>query len=264
MKNIYLPKPCPILEITLETSVEKTFKFKVDRPPSFGQFYEVSLPLVGEAPISVSDFGLDWIELTIRRVGSLTEEIHKLNIGDNVFLRGPYGNTFPVDSFKGKHLVAVAGGCGLSPIRSVINYFYQHLDSLAHFEVLMGFKTPTDIMFKRDIEKWEKKFRSIITVDQGCDIWQGKNVGLVTDYVKHIDFSHKENMVVVIVGPPIMIKFTAERFVSMGIPKKDIIVSLERRMSCGLGKCGHCKIDSTYICCDGPVFTYDQAEKMID
>ncbi|MBF0297387.1 MAG: anaerobic sulfite reductase subunit AsrB [Oligoflexia bacterium] len=268
IKNIYIPSPHIIIDIIKETEIESTYKFKIDKStfkhPSYGQFYEVSLPMIGEAPISVSNFEDDYVDLTIRKVGTLTNAIHCLKKGDVVYLRGPYGNSFPVDLLTDRHLVIAAGGCGLSPVRSVINYFYKNIEKLSKFEVLMGFKTINDLLFKYDIEKWEQKFKSLITLDQSCELWQGKPVGLITDYVGQVDFSDKDNMSVIIVGPPIMIKFTAEKFIASGIKKENIIVSLERNMSCGVGKCGHCKIDSTYICCDGPIFTYDQAERLID
>ncbi|MBF0206906.1 MAG: anaerobic sulfite reductase subunit AsrB [Oligoflexia bacterium] len=264
--NIFIPVPHKIMDIITETEIDKTYRLNLNVAglPSYGQFYEVSLPKIGEAPISVSDFEKDWIDLTIRKIGTLTNCIHSLKIGDVLYLRGPYGNFFPVDSFAGKHLVIAAGGCGLAPVRSVINYFYRNLEKLAKFELLMGFKTINDLLFKYDIDRWEKKFKSIITLDHGCDLWADRPVGLITDYVGQVDFSDKENICVIIVGPPVMIKFTADKFVAAGIKKENIIVSMERRMSCGVGKCGHCKIDSTYICCDGPVFTYERAERFID
>ena len=131
-------------------------------------------------------------------------------------------------------------------------------------DLLFGFKTPDDILFRQDIDRWKSRFDTILTVDDACGIWEGECVGLITEYVKNIQFSDNDKMVIVIVGPPVMIKFTAAEFIMLGVSAERIIVSMERRMSCGLGKCGHCKIGEHYICLDGPVFRYNDAIKLID
>jgi len=230
----------------------------------FGQFYSVSLPCVGEMPISSSGIGDGWVELTIRNVGKVSRAVHALEAGATVFLRGPYGNNFPLEELKGKHIVIAAGGCGVSPVRPIIEYFYDNPDEMNKMDLLFGFKEAGMILFREDIERWKKKFNTIVTVDRSCDAWTGECVGLITEYVKQIKLSEYNDMEIVIVGPPVMMKFTAEEFVKHGVPKERIIVSLERRMSCGIGKCGHCKIDSCYVCLDGPVFRYEEAENLID
>jgi anaerobic sulfite reductase subunit B len=263
-KNPLKPLPHKLISIRKLTEDEWTFRIEVASPPIFGQFYEVSLPRIGEMPISASGVGDGWIEMTIRNVGKVSSEIHKLRPGSNIFLRGPYGNGFSLDDFKGKHVVVAAGGCGVSPVRPLIEYFYDHADEVADVDLLFGFKEPGVVLFKEDIDRWKTRFNTIVTVDQACGVWEGECVGLITEYVKDIKMSEYKKMEIVIVGPPIMMKFTAMEFMKHGVPKDQIIVSMERRMSCGIGKCGHCKVDSCYACLDGPVFRYSEAEKLID
>lgn len=262
--NHLKPSPYRIIEIRKESFTERTFRLECDHTPVIGQFYEVSLPRVGEMPISISGIGSGWIEMTIRAVGHVTTAVHSLNPGDNIFLRGPYGNGFPIDEFEGRHIIIAAGGCGVSPIRPIIEHFYYNTDKIEKMDLIFGFKDPSLILFNQDIERWQQKFDTIITVDQSCSTWEGKNVGLITEYVKQVNIPDFSNVEVVIVGPPIMMKFTALEFLKHGVPKRQIVVSMERRMSCGVGKCGHCKVGDTYVCLEGPVFRYDQAEKLID
>lgn len=263
-KNPLKPAPHKIISIKKLTKDEWTFRIEVEKLPLCGQFYEVSLPGIGEMPISTSGLGDKWIEMTIRNVGKVSSKVHKLKPGSNIFLRGPYGNGFPLDEFKGKHVVVAAGGCGVSPVRPLIEYFYNNSDNIAEVDLLFGFKEPGVVLFKDDIERWKEKFNTIVTVDQACGLWEGECVGLITEYVKDIKMSEYQKMEIVIVGPPIMMKYTAEEFMKNGVPEEQIIVSMERRMSCGIGKCGHCKVDSCYVCLDGPVFRYSEAKKLID
>lgn len=263
LDNPYLPKAYKLLDIRQETEIDYTFRVETDIKPTFGQFVQVSLPRIGEAPISVSDYGDGWIDLTIRKIGKVTDEIHALKAGDNIFLRGPYGNGFNLDKFKGKHIVIAAGGTGLAPVKSLINYFYNNSDDVEELELLLGFRDPYNIMFQEDIKKWQKKFHTTITVDNACGI-DGTCEGLITEYVKHIKLSDFHTMEVIIVGPPIMMEFTAKEFLQLGVPEDKIWVSFERKMSCAIGKCGHCKVDEVYVCLEGPVFKYSQAKELID
>lgn len=261
--NPYRAEAAEIIDIIQETEVEYTFRLAVDLELNFGQFLEVSIPAFGEAPISVSDFGTDWVDLTIRRVGKLTDKIHELNIGDQLYVRGPYGNGFPIDQFKAKNLIIAAGGTGLAPVRSMINYFYDNLDELANFEVLMGFKEPDSLLFERDVEKWKEEFEVLVTVDKTCGIW-GECVGLITEHIPDIHIPDIDNTEVVVVGPPPMMKHTIKEFKKLEIPDEKIWVSYERKMHCGLGKCGHCKIEDNYVCVDGPVYNYAEIKDLQD
>ena len=262
--NPMKPTAHTLLDIREETRAEWTFRVTCDSPPAFGQFYEVSLPRVGEMPISVSGVGDGWVDLTIRNVGKVTSAVHALKIGGRLFLRGPYGTGFPMDEFKGQHVVIVAGGSGVSPVRPVIEHFFKHDDEIEKLDLLFGFKEPSAVLFREDIERWQTKFNTVLTVDQASDEWEGKYVGLVTEYAKTVKLSDYPKMEIVIVGPPIMMRFTAEEFLKRSVPPERIIVSMERQMSCGIGKCGHCKVGECYVCQDGPVFRYDKAATLID
>ena len=263
-ENPMMPTPHRVIKIGLETDLESTFRIEVDAPPVLGQFYMVSIPRIGEMPISISGIGQGWIDMTIRNVGKVSQAVHSLNEKSILFLRGPYGNGFPVDEFKGRHLVIAAGGSGIAPVRPLVEHYYRNPDEVDKLDLLFGFKTPDDILFRQDIERWKGSFDTILTVDDACGIWEGECVGLITEYVKNIKLSEYDKMEIVIVGPPVMIKFTAAEFIRRGVSEERIIVSMERRMSCGLGKCGHCKIGGYYICLDGPVFRYNEAVKLVD
>lgn len=262
-KNEYIPFISKILEVIKHTEIEYTFRmeFKGDVKP--GQFFEVSLPKYGEAPISVSGIGENYVDLTIRRVGKVTDEIFNNYVGDKLFLRGPYGNGFDIDNYKDKEVIVVAGGTGLSPVKGIVDYFSSNMNDCKNFTLISGFKSPKDILFKDDIKEWEKNINLILTVDGAEEGYQGK-VGLVTKYVPELEIKDMENVQVVVVGPPMMMKFTVLEFLKLGIKEENIWISQERKMCCGIGKCGHCKIDDTYICLDGPVFNYTKGKELID
>ncbi|MEG6616783.1 anaerobic sulfite reductase subunit AsrB [Peptococcaceae bacterium 1198_IL3148] len=264
-KNPYLPFKAPIINITKQTETDWTYRLACNIDPKWGQFVEVSIPGVGECPISVSDFGPGYIEMTIRRVGKVTKVIHQLDQTDHLFIRGPYGNHFPVPSFEGKHLIIAAGGTGLAPVKSMISHFYRNPELLKNFNVLAGFKSPDDVLFTDAIANWKQQFNVQVTVDNADENsgWSGR-VGLITNLIPEIDLAYIENTRVVIVGPPVMMKFAALEFLKRGIAEKNIWVSFERKMCCGLGKCGHCKIDDTYVCLEGPVFNYTKSKKLLD
>lgn len=263
MNNPYLPKPYKILDIRKETAIDYTFKLAYKGDLIGGQFMEISIPGVGEAPISICNFDDSSLEMTIRKVGRLTEKVFELKVGDTLFMRGPYGNGFDLNIFKGKDLAFIAGGTGLAPIRKTVDYFVNNLDQAKNLDILLGFKTPADILFTADIERWAKVGNVTVTVDNQEDNWDGE-VGLITTHIDKLDLSNVAEKVAVVVGPPIMMKFTTLALIKNGFKEENIWVSFERKMSCGIGKCGHCKIDDTYICLEGPVFNYTKAQKLID
>ncbi|SPF51717.1 anaerobic sulfite reductase, subunit B [Candidatus Desulfosporosinus infrequens] len=275
-ENNYLPFKARILEKLKQTEIDWTYRLECQIKPVSGQFMEVSIPGVGECPLSISDFGDGYIEMTIRKVGKVTEGIDQLDVGDYLYLRGPYGQGFPVGDFHNKHLIIAAGGTGLAPVKSVINYFYAKQGLLKEFDILSGFKTPSDILFKSDLDKWAQVFRVEVTVDKveayetnitvhqrQTNSWPNK-IGLITNLVPDLQIPSLADTRVIIVGPPIMMKFTAQEFLHRGLAKENIWVSFERKMSCGLGKCGHCKIDETYVCLEGPVFNFIKAQNLLD
>lgn len=263
MNNCYLPVKSEIISIVKETTIDYTFRVKYDIPVSGGQFLQVSLPGAGEAPMSVSDFDNGYVDLTIRNVGKLTSEIFRLTEGNSLYLRGPYGNGFNLSKFNSKKLIIVAGGTGLVPVKNVINTYYKNIDELKSFDMILGFKTPDDILFKSEIENWKSKINLILTVDKTRNAWNGK-VGLVTKYIRDLNIIPDNEYSVIVVGPPVMIKFATLELIKNGIKENQIFVSYERNMSCGVGKCGHCKIGSRYVCLDGPVFNYTEAKTLVD
>lgn len=264
MTNPYLPFQSKILEVKPQTDIDYTFRLATDLEVTSGQFVEVSIPRVGEAPISVSDFGEGWIEMTIRKVGKLTDEIHNLVPGYSLLIRGPYGKGFPVQHYAGKDLIIAAGGTGLAPVKSIITRYHQQLSAIKSLTLLSGFKTPSDVIFKEEMENWRQNLRVEVTVDKDdSQTWPGR-VGLITELISEIAIRDVQNTEVIIVGPPVMMKFAVPEFLKKGLAKDKIWVSFERKMCCGLGKCGHCKIDDTYVCLEGPVFNYLKAEQLMD
>lgn len=263
MKNEYIPKSSRVLEVIKHTSLEYTFRMEFEGDVKPGQFFEISIPKYGEAPISVSGIGEGYVDFTIRRVGKVTNEIFENYVGDRLWIRGPYGNGFDVNLYKGKELVVIAGGTGLSPVKGVVDYFAHHKEEVKKITLIAGFKSPSDVLFRKDFQFWEEKIHVIRTVDKAPEGYEGP-VGMVTKYIPDLPITDPDNTVFICVGPPIMIKFTVMEILKRGIEEKNIWISHERKMCCGLGKCGHCKIGDTYICLDGPVFNYVDGKELID
>jgi anaerobic sulfite reductase subunit B len=263
MDNLYKPFNSKIIKIIKHTDLEYTFKMEYAGDVKPGQFFEVSIPKLGEAPISVSGIGDGFVDLTIRRVGKVTNEIFENYEGSSFFMRGPYGNGFDIGIYKGKQLVIVAGGTGVSPVRHVIEYFSKNSAEVKGFNVIVGFKSPADILFKDDIKEWAKNKDFILTVDKGGEGYSG-NEGMVTKYIPGLPINDVNDVQVIVVGPPIMMKFAVEAFLKRNVPEENIWISHERRMCCGLGKCGHCRINEKYVCIDGPVFNYSEGKLLVD
>jgi anaerobic sulfite reductase subunit B len=263
MKNEYIPQLSTIREVIRHTDLEYTFRMEFDGETKPGQFFEVSIPKYGEAPISVSGIGDGTVDFTIRRVGKVTNEIFENYAGDRLFIRGPYGNGFDIDTYKGKELVVIAGGTGLSPVRGVVDYFAHHTEEAKSTTLIAGFKSPKDVLFRDDFAYWNDRIHVIQTVDQAPEGYEGP-VGMVTKYVPELKFENIDDAAFICVGPPVMIKFTVMEILKLGVKEEQIWISNERKMCCGLGKCGHCKMGSTYICLDGPVFNYADGKELID
>lgn len=261
--NILTPKAYEIISITHETNLEYTFRISTDIVPQHGQFLQLSLPKIGEAPISVSGFGTGYIDFTIRAVGKVTDELFNLKPGDKIFLRGSYGKGWPLEKFQNKNLVVIAGGTGVAPVRSLINKCYLDDSFVKSLHLVLGFKNENGILFKNELSKWKNKFDTIYTLDNGHkEDWEE---GLVTKHLSKLPLkSFDDNYEVIIVGPPIMMHFTALELLKLGVPEEKIWVSFERKMSCAVGKCGHCRVDETYVCLEGPVFNYTKAKKLLD
>lgn len=264
MTNQYIPIPAKVKEIIKHTEKEWTFRVKAKTEGILpGQFYEISMPKYGESPISVSGIGENTLDFTIREVGKVTEELFNIKVGERIQLRGPYGNGFNVDNYKNKDIVIISGGSGLAPVRGILEYFYANINECKSMTLICGFRSPEDVLFKEDIEKWNQKINVILTVDKADDNYKGK-VGLVTKYVPELNITNLDDACAVVVGPPMMMKFTIIELQKVGFKDKDLWVSYERKMSCGLGKCGHCRMDSTYICTDGPVFNFEFGKTICD
>ncbi|RGX05228.1 anaerobic sulfite reductase subunit AsrB [Paraclostridium sordellii] len=262
--NPYIPVGAEILEIIKHTEIEWTFRTKCNSKGVLpGQFYEISIPKYGESPISVSGTGKGYIDFTIRKVGKVTDEIFSYKVGDKFFLRGPYGNGFDISLYEEREIVVVAGGSGLAPVRGIMDYYYDNFEKCKSFKLIVGFKSPKDILFKDDLKRWSEKLDVIVTLDGAEEGYEG-HIGLVTKYIPSLEIKNIDNVSAIVVGPPMMMKFTVGEFLKRNLDEKNIWVSYERKMCCGLGKCGHCKMDDTYICIDGPVFNYFEAKKLID
>ena len=260
--NPYVPFPSKIKEIIKHTEKEWTFRMEYVGDVKPGQFYEVSVPKYGEAPISVSGIGEDFVDLTIRRVGRVTDEVFKLNAGDTILLRGPYGNGFDTSLYENGEVIVVAGGTGVSPVRGVIDALANTADAKDK-HVIVGFRSPGDMLFRDDLKRWADQLDLILTVDGAPEGYEG-NIGLVTKYIPEIPIRDVKTAQAVVVGPPAMMRFSVMGLLQKGFEEKNIWVSQERKMCCGLGKCGHCRIGSTYVCLDGPVFNYVDSKDMID
>lgn len=262
MNNPYRMEKIKVLDVTPETDIDYTFTVAWEKPLKPGQFLELSIPGVGEAPISVSDFDDGSLSMTIRKVGRLTDAIFSLQPGDSLYARGPYGNGFAYEDYFNSDLKVIAGGTGLAPVKKVIKNFIGSAQ-VRSLEVLLGFKTPDDILFKDEIRAWEEAGVATLTVDNADERWRG-NTGLITHYIAKLNMENREGCRFIVVGPPVMIKFVTAELLNLDVPEENIWVSFERKMSCGIGKCGHCKIDETYVCVDGPVFQYSKARKLLD
>lgn len=261
--NVLVPKPHRILSMLKHTATECTFRVACDNEPDFGQFFMLSLPKVGEAPISASGKGPGYVEFTIRNVGLLTQAIFDLVPGNTIFLRGPYGNSFPVKRFENKDLLIIAGGTGMAPVMTMINHFYDHPEVCKSVNLISGFKNEDAVLFRDEIEKFRERFNVITTLDN--EVVEGFETGMVTAHINKIPFADFDDYNVVIVGPPVMMHFAAKECVACGADESKIWVSFERKMCCGVGKCGHCKINDTYVCLEGPVFNYSDAkDKLMD
>ncbi len=272
--NVYIPDMAKLIKKTKMTPNETLFEFEfIDtqvrdlftyKP---GQFVQVSVLGIGEAPFSISSSPTrpGTLELGIRNTGDVTAAIHKLEVGAKVGIRGPYGNGFPMHELKGKDLLIVAGGIGLVPLRSVINYVADTRDDFGKLTLMFGTSKPSERVFVEELEKvWTKvsDYEILQTVDRAEEGWAG-NVGVVTTLFGKtvVDSS---NAVALICGPPIMYKFVVRDLLKLKFLRDDILLSLERRMKCGIGKCAHCQVGHKLTCVDGPVFTYFEAERLME
>ncbi|WXG44175.1 MAG: FAD/NAD(P)-binding protein [Promethearchaeati archaeon SRVP18_Atabeyarchaeia-1] len=263
----YISEPCKILRRTDLAEGVRLFQIRpinenstlaVNYSP--GQFVMVSVPGIGEAPISISSTPTrpGTLDLGIRNVGRLTEAVLQLKEKDTMFVRGPYGNNFNISAMEGKDLLIVAGGIGMIPLRSVLLFSLDNRELFKRVIFLYGARTPDERLFKADLD--ELKERGDVECHYSVDRdptgkWPGK-VGVVTTLFADLQDINPDSTSVVICGPPVMYTYVIRELLKIKIPKNQIQMTLERRMKCGIGKCGHCAVDELYVCRDGPVFTY--------
>ena len=270
VQETLIPKLGVVTDVRIDTPDVKTFRVNAldggkvfDHMP--GQCAMLSIPGVGEAMFSITSSPThpEFMEFSIKKCGCLTNWLHQMEVGQQITIRGPYGNGFPVDTeFKGKDLVFVAGGIGLAPLRSVINYVRDNRADYGTVDIVYGSRSMDDLVdYKEIIDEWckEEGINVYLTIDREQEGWDG-HVGFVPNYVKELGFD--TNKTVIICGPPIMIKFTLAGLIELGFDKTQVYTTMELKMKCGVGKCGRCNIGAKYVCKDGPVFRCDQLDEM--
>jgi NAD(P)H-flavin reductase len=263
------PKPFVVHRFRKET--DDTFTLELDPEEGRsrfafkpGQFNMVYVYGVGEVPISISGSpSSPRLVHTTRAVGTVTKMMAKLKKGDVVGIRGPYGTTWPVEQARSHDVVVVAGGIGLPPLRGALHEILDHRKDYGKVVLLYGVRTPSDILFKEELEQWRARFdmEVFITVDRAAPDWRG-NVGVVTTLISKAGFD-PQNTVAMVVGPEVMMRFTALEFVKRGVKGDSIYLSMERNMKCGIGLCGHCQFGPYFVCKDGPVFRYSQIKDLL-
>jgi NAD(P)H-flavin reductase len=267
--SIYTPEMARLGSVKQVGPQEKLFT--VDLPDGHnlghvpGQFVEVSVLGVGEAPISITSSpsrSNGSFELCVRRVGDVTNALHGMEAGDWIGVRGPFGHGFPVERMRGKDLLFAPGGLGLPPLRSLINQVLDERGLFGRVIILYGARRPEELLFHDELDEWVARddVECRVTVDRGDETWDG-HVGVITTLFPEISINPR-NTIAVTVGPPIMYRFVLMELLGKGIPETQIYLSLERRMKCGVGKCGHCQINNLYCCQDGPVFTYAHIKRI--
>ncbi len=270
MNESLIPSIGVVTDIRIDTPDVKTFRVVgLDGKKVFehmpGQCAMLSIPGVGEAMFSItsSPTNTEFMEFSIKKCGCLSGWLHEIEPGQQLTIRGPYGNGFPVESdFKAKDLLFIAGGIGLAPLRSVINYVRDNRSNYGKIDIVYGARSMDDLVdYSEIINEWctENGTNVHLTIDNPQEGWNG-HVGFVPNYVKELGFD--TNKTVIICGPPIMIKFTLAGLIELGFNKTQVFTTMELKMKCGIGKCGRCNIGDKYVCKDGPVFRCDQLDEM--
>ncbi|TAN40950.1 MAG: oxidoreductase [Nitrospirae bacterium] len=264
----YRIRKAKILRTKQLTKMEKLFEIALDGGESLdqepGQFVMVSLFGVGEAPISVcsSPTNRGSFELCVRAAGKVTGAMHRLEAGDEIGIRGPYGKGFPIRILEGNDLLMVAGGLGIAPLRSLIKYAFDNRRDFGKIHIMLGCKSSEDLLFEDELNQWFKRMdvHYECTVDRAASDWAG-HVGQITTLLPGVHLE-TERTFAIVVGPPVMYKFVLRELLKKNIPENQIILSFERHMKCGMGKCGRCQIQNLYCCQDGPVFNYADIKNM--
>lgn len=267
-KNIYKPIRAKLLKVIIESPTIRTFVMEPEQDFSFktGEFIELTVDGIGEAPFTPSSSPLETkqIEVTVMKTGYVTEYLHNMKAGETLGIRGPFGRGYPVEKFYDKEVLILGGGCGFAPIRSLLYNLVAISDKLQRVVLCYGSKTPEECIFKSYVNQLRQtpKFEVYRTVDVPDDSWN-ETVGVATVLLDKINIDIK-NSIAVVCGPPVMMKYGTLKLLEMGYPEHDIYLSMEKNMSCGLGKCGHCMMGKYFVCKDGPVFTYDEIKNQPD
>jgi NAD(P)H-flavin reductase len=262
MINIYQPLKASVEKVIVESPLIRSFVLIPEHEFSFktGEFIELTINGYGEAPFTPSSSPLEKrkLEVTVMKAGYVTAKIHELKMGDVIGIRGPFGRGYPLEKFYDKEVVILGGGCGFAPIRSLIFNLIAEKDKFKKVILCYGAKTPEDCIYKPFVEELRKveKFEVYRSVDKADNSWKEKE-GVVTLLLDDIRVNIADS-VAIVCGPPVMMKYGTFKLLEMGYPEQDIYLSMEKNMSCGLGKCGHCMMGKYYVCKDGPVFTYDE------
>jgi NAD(P)H-flavin reductase len=265
--NSWVPVPARILAIHQENFNTKTFTLEFTDEylrSAFrfipGQFNMVYVPGLGEAAISISSHPSQpaRLEHTIRLVGTVTRAIGRMNVGDIVGLRGPFGKGWPLPELRGRDVIIMGGGIGLAPLRPVVYWVLENRPSVRRVVLLYGCRTPEDRLYAAELEQWERerKLDVLVTVDNATAAWSGP-VGPVVNLMRRVKVQAERTMVLVC-GPRMLNRVAAWGFLQLHVPPQQVYVSLERNMNCGFGRCGHCQYGSKFVCRDGPVFRFDE------
>ena len=262
-ENVYLPQPVKVLENRRET--HENFRLILDIPfkNEPGQFVQISVLGVGEAPISIASWGRDYLMLHIREVGNVSRALGRLKEGDTVFIRGPYGNSYPLKQAEGKNLIVVAGGCGVASVKGVFDYVERNRDKYKEVESFIGYRSAKDVLFADYVNDWQKMmnvFVSLDTLKEGSCL--DASEGFVSDLVKQTALPAGDT-VAILCGPPIMMKLSGKALIDKGMREDQVYVSEERLMYCATGTCCHCMIGSKFTCKDGPVFRWDELKEHV-
>ena len=262
MTNHMIPEKRKVIYYKKESPDSFTIRldWKIKHDP--GQFVMVSIPGVGECPISICSHSDKYVELNIRQVGNVTNALAKIKKGDVLLARGPYGKGYPMASFKGNNLIIIGGGCGIAPLKGIIEYVETHRNDYEDIMLFLGFRTPKYILFEKEMKTWEKNFDMSVSFDksEGNSCFSGK-IGFITNLVDASQIDNK-NKIVFVCGPPIMMKLVVDILKKKGFHEDQIFLSFERHMKCGVQKCGHCMINGIYVCKDGPVFRFDEVNRL--
>lgn len=267
-RGLYVPEPARVIRAEEMTAAEKLLEVErlsgepLGHEP--GQFVQVFVPGIGEAPISISSApgGGTSFDLCVRRVGTVTSALHRLEAGSILGVRGPLGHGFPMEELKDSDVLVVGGGIGLVPLRGVVQAILAERHAYGRVIVFAGFKSPQEVLFRDELAEWDSRddLEFYITIDRPHPEWEG-HVGVITTLFPEVSLDAPRTKAV-ICGPPIMYRFVLTECRLKGIADEDMILSLERRMRCGVGKCGHCQINNKYCCVDGPVFKYSELKFM--